>query len=228
MLSFRTTEYNGCACKYSPFYDNKLAIATSANYGLVGNGKLYILTIQDNGQITQDSAFETQDGLFDVAWSELHENQMLASSGDGTISLFDFTLPDFPIMKFKEHQREVFSVNWNLVEKSMFCSASWDGSVKVWSPVRGQSLMTLVSPRKDQRHSSHIDLGGSFTGAAGPDGAKGLVPTPKGGGNNMSLPLSTSKPTVPNPINDCVYQATFSPHDPSTLISVNSSSHYQV
>ncbi|GMF08450.1 unnamed protein product [Ambrosiozyma monospora] len=44
----------------------------------------------------------------------------------------------------------------------------------------------------------------------------------------MSLPLSTSKPTVPNPINDCVYQATFSPHDPSTLISVNSSSHCQL
>ncbi|KAH3668937.1 hypothetical protein OGAPHI_002692 [Ogataea philodendri] len=153
MFKYRTPGYNGYACKYSPFYDNKLAVATAANYGLVGNGKLAILSIQDNGMITQDTEFETQDGLFDVAWSELHENQVLTCAGDGSISLFDITLQQFPIQKYQEHTREVFSVYWNMVDKSIFCSSSWDGTVKIWSPNRNQSMLTLVS-QQDMSHSA--------------------------------------------------------------------------
>jgi WD40 repeat protein len=37
-------------------------------------------------------SFETQDGLFDVAWSEIHENQVVTASGDGSIKLWDITL----------------------------------------------------------------------------------------------------------------------------------------
>jgi peroxin-7 len=29
--------------QFSPFFENKIACATSANYGLVGNGRLFIL-----------------------------------------------------------------------------------------------------------------------------------------------------------------------------------------
>lgn len=203
MLAFRTTGFNGYACKYSPFYDNKLAVATSANYGLVGNGRLYILSITNDGRMVQDAAFDTQDGLFDTAWSELHENQILTCSGDGSISLFDITLPQFPIKRFHEHQREVFSVYWNMVDKSMFCSSSWDGTIKVWSPVRDQSLLTLAS-NKDLSLQTEM-----------------LPP------NEQNPPLS-NKPVAENPVNDCVYQATFSPHDPSIIISVNSASHCQV
>ncbi|CAM9013664.1 unnamed protein product [Wickerhamomyces anomalus] len=83
MLSFRTKGYNGYAVKYSPFYDNKLAVATSSNYGLVGNGRLYILSINANGQIGNDVFFDTQDGLFDLAWSEMHENHVATANGDG-------------------------------------------------------------------------------------------------------------------------------------------------
>lgn len=37
----------------------------------------------------------------------------------------------------------MFSVHWNLVAKDRFCSSSWDGTVKVWTPGRSQSLLTL-------------------------------------------------------------------------------------
>ena len=37
-------------------------------------------------------SFETQDGIFDVAWSEIHENQIVTASGDGSIKLWDITL----------------------------------------------------------------------------------------------------------------------------------------
>ncbi|CAI7599137.1 unnamed protein product [Penicillium glandicola] len=142
MLHYRTQGYNGCAVKYSPFFDNRLAVASSSNFGLVGNGRLHILELTANG-IQPLKWFTTQDSLYDLAWSELHENQVLAASGDGSIKLFDCTANDFPISNWKEHAREVFSVNWNPVAKDRFCSSSWDGTVRIWSPHRPQSLLTL-------------------------------------------------------------------------------------
>lgn len=49
MLEFRTQGFNGYAVKYSPFFDSRIAVASSANYGLVGNGRLYILSLTANG-----------------------------------------------------------------------------------------------------------------------------------------------------------------------------------
>lgn len=179
MLSFRTQGYNGYSVKYSPYFDNKLAVATAANFGLVGNGRLYVLSIQANGQIANDVYFDTQDGLFDIAWSEMHENHVVTANGDGSVKLFDITVPKFPIMQWKEHQREVFSTAWNLAEKTTFASSSWDGTIKIWSPNRKQSLMTLQA----------------------------------------------GKPQFQN---NCAYQATFSPHNPNMLMSVNANGHVQL
>ncbi|KAK6355540.1 peroxisomal targeting signal 2 receptor [Orbilia brochopaga] len=142
MFSFRTQGYNGYNLKYSPFHDSRLAVAGSANFGLVGNGRLYVLGLTANG-IVAEKTFDTQDGLFDLAWSEVHENQVVVASGDGSIKLFDVALNDFPIQSWHEHKREVFSVHWNLVDKTTFASSSWDGTVKIWSPERPASLTTL-------------------------------------------------------------------------------------
>ena len=72
-----------------------------------------------------------QDSLFDLTWSEAHENQVLVASGDGSVKLFDVALDQFPVSSWQEHNREVFAVHWNLVSKDSFCSSSWDGTVKV-------------------------------------------------------------------------------------------------
>ncbi|EPS45576.1 hypothetical protein H072_485 [Dactylellina haptotyla CBS 200.50] len=144
MFSFRTQGYNGYNLKYSPFHDSRLAVAGSANFGLVGNGRLYVLGLTANG-IVAEKTFDTQDGLFDLAWSELHENQLVVASGDGSLKLFDIGLNDFPIQTWQEHKREVFSVHWNLVDKTTFASSSWDGTVKIWSPSHPTSLTTLAT-----------------------------------------------------------------------------------
>lgn len=200
MLSFRTTGFNGYAVKYSPFYDNKIAVATSLNYGLVGNGRLYILSLNADGSIVPDTFFDTQDGLFDVSWSETHENQAVVGSGDGTVSIFDIKLSGFPVKKYLEHKREVFSVCWNLVDKSIFSSSSWDGTVKIWTPSRSLSILTLQL-RKDT--SAKLEA---------------------------SVPVSHQpqhQNLVLNPAGDCIYKLCFSPHDPTSLISCNSASHLQ-
>ncbi|KAJ4383325.1 peroxisomal targeting signal 2 receptor [Didymella sp. IMI 355093] len=142
MLEFRTQGFNGYGIKYSPFFDSRIAVASSANFGLVGNGRLYILGLTPNG-IVAEKWFDTQDSLFDTAWSEAHESQILTAGGDGSVKLFDINVAQFPIQSWTEHAREVFSVHWNLVSKDTFLSSSWDGTVKIWNPQHNASLTTL-------------------------------------------------------------------------------------
>lgn len=131
MLEYRTSSFSPSNVRYSPFHDSLLAVSASANYGLIGNGQLSILSLSVSG-IHSTAQFTTRDALYDVAWSEAHENQLVTASGDGSLKLFDQTVPDFPIAEWREHAREVFSVDWSGVDKSKLCSGSWDGTVRVW------------------------------------------------------------------------------------------------
>ncbi|KAJ6619878.1 hypothetical protein B0H10DRAFT_2023822, partial [Mycena sp. CBHHK59/15] len=74
---------------WSPFHTTRLALASSANFGLVGNGRLHLTSVNPGPggalALNLDKQYETQDGLYDVAWSEVHENQLVTASGDGSI-----------------------------------------------------------------------------------------------------------------------------------------------
>ncbi|KAH8173032.1 peroxisomal targeting signal 2 receptor [Sarocladium implicatum] len=142
MLEFRTEGYNPYAVKYSPYYDSRIAVASSANFGIVGNGRVFALGLTAQG-VQVEKTFDTNDALYDLAWSEINENQLVVACGDGSLKLFDLGVNDFPVMNFHEHKRETFSVNWNPVSKDTFISSSWDGTVKLWSPTREFSLKTL-------------------------------------------------------------------------------------
>lgn len=142
MLEFRTSGFNPYAVKYSPYYDSRIAVASAANYGIVGNGRLFCLGLGPQG-IQVEKTFDTNDAQYDLAWSEINENQLLAACGDGSIKLYDVNVNEFPIMNFHEHKRETYSVAWSPVTKDTFASSSWDGTVKIWSPARKESLRTL-------------------------------------------------------------------------------------
>ncbi|KII87335.1 hypothetical protein PLICRDRAFT_142535 [Plicaturopsis crispa FD-325 SS-3] len=138
------------ALAWSPFHNTRIALASAANYGLVGNGRLHLVSVVPgpNGlpTLSLDKQYDTQDGLYDAAWSEVHENQLVTASGDGSIRLWDVMLNvslDLPIRAWQEHTREVFSVDWNNIKKDTFASSSWDGTVKIWTPERPRSVMTL-------------------------------------------------------------------------------------
>lgn len=75
--------------------------------------------------------FDTNDAIYDLAWSEINENQLVVACGDGSLKLFDIGMKEFPIMIFHEHNREAFAVAWNPITKDTFISSSWDGTVKI-------------------------------------------------------------------------------------------------
>lgn len=192
MLGFKTQGFNGYAANYSPFFNDKIAVGTASNYGLVGNGKLFILGISPEGRMVCEGQFDTQDGIFDVAWSEQHENHVATACGDGSVKLFDIKAGAFPLVSFKEHTREVFSVNWNMANKSLFCTSSWDSTIKIWTPERTNSVMTLGQPAPAQgtNASAHI-------------------------GRQQMAPNQAAA-------QECIYSAKFSPHTDSIIASAHS------
>lgn len=101
------------------------------------------------------SMFYTKDGLYDCAWSEENEFHLVSVSGDGSIKLWDVTNKDGrPLRAWQEHALEIYGVDWNLQvwwsgfvnlpwqRKDSFITASWDKSVKHWSPMQPRSLRT--------------------------------------------------------------------------------------
>lgn len=145
LARIRTPGFAGYGIAWSPFFDRRLAVASSANYGLVGNGRLHILSLEPNSSLSVEKVFDTQDGLYDLAFSEAHENQLVTASGDGSIKLWDCALQHHPIRNWAEHNREVFCVDWNNIKKDVFASSSWDASVRIWHPERPSSLMAITT-----------------------------------------------------------------------------------
>ncbi|RKP33801.1 WD40-repeat-containing domain protein [Dimargaris cristalligena] len=134
MHGCRTAGFNGYSVQFSPFYEHVIACAGAANFGLVGNGRLTVATDLPNNDLRIDHQYDTQDGTFDCSWNELNENQIASCGGDGSIKLWDLTIPNQPIRNWREHQREIFSVEWNYTKKDTFLTGSWDTSIKLWRP----------------------------------------------------------------------------------------------
>lgn len=106
---------------WSPFHATRLAVASAANYGLVGNGRLHVVSLAPPSALNPnvpnpgapnapmspltpalhlEKSYATQDGLYDVAWSEVHENQLVSASGDGALRLWDVALNVRPSFVF--------------------------------------------------------------------------------------------------------------------------------
>jgi peroxin-7 len=143
MPSFRT-DFMGYSVKWSPYHENRLAVATAQHFGIIGNGRQFVLEITPQG-IRPLATFLSQDGLFDCAFSEENQNHLVSASGDGSVKLWDINQPNMPpLSNFREHTKEVYSIDWNLLKKDTFITGSWDGTIKWWSPRQPQSLGTFA------------------------------------------------------------------------------------
>ena len=83
---YHYSDFEAYSCKFSPYEKNKIACCFSQYYGIIGNGRIGIFAINDtDGSLTEISRMNTNDGCFDIAWSESNENLIACSCGDGTV-----------------------------------------------------------------------------------------------------------------------------------------------
>ena len=85
-----------------------------------------------------------RDGIYDCAWSEINENHLISSCGDGTIRLWDLGSKMNPLRAYQGHNAEVYTVDWNLVSKQHFLSGAWDRLIKLWDPIRAVSMGDFI------------------------------------------------------------------------------------
>lgn len=108
------TPFSGYSVAFSPFEADKVAVATSQYFGIVGNGMLHILQLGQG--LNEIYRAETKQGVYDVAWSEANQSTIAAGCADGTLKLYDLAYPQ-PVMSLQAHTMEIFSVHWNYVDK---------------------------------------------------------------------------------------------------------------
>ena len=140
ITTFRT-DFMGYAIEWNPLLEGKLAVATAQHFGVVGQGKQLVLDYR-HGMLTKVAEIETKDGVFDCTWSESVPHHLLFGSGDGSLTLWDVR-ENKVLRVLKEHNAEVYGVDWNLVTKESFISGAWDNTIKLWHPDFAQSIRTF-------------------------------------------------------------------------------------
>eukprot|EP00899_Mesostigma_viride_P010714 jgi/Mesvir1/19644/Mv09927-RA.1 len=146
MPAFRSP-FNGYAVQFSPFLEDRLAVATAQNFGIIGNGRLHILQmVRGSDALVPIVSFDTADGLYDCCWCEDNENIIASASGDGSIKIWDMAAPPQanPLKSFNEHTHEAYCLAWNYTKRDLFLSASWDDTVKLWSVAGHHSLRSFA------------------------------------------------------------------------------------
>lgn len=138
-----TPNHHGYSVKFCPFNRDVIAVASAQNFGLSGGGMLMVKNLSAPGDGTVSTCIWA-DGLFDLTFSEQTPNCVVTASGDGSLQLWDITKSQAPIMVYREHQKEAYSLDWTQTRDSQFfVSSSWDGTIKLWDPNREKSLLTM-------------------------------------------------------------------------------------
>lgn len=57
--------------EWNPFEGQRLAVATAQHFGIVGNGRQFVLDILPDGSVACVAQFDTRDGLYDCSWYKI-------------------------------------------------------------------------------------------------------------------------------------------------------------
>lgn len=111
-----------------------------------GSGQLTLFTRPSiTSTYTVTKTFDTSDAIFDCSWSELHPSVIALALANGKLMIIN---PDTaqPLLQYSAHSKEVSSVDWCSLKKNLVASASWDGTIKIWSPSTNPAAPLAVIP----------------------------------------------------------------------------------
>ena len=100
----------GHSVEWSPYSAERLAIATCQYYGFVGNGRLLVCAQPGAAvgtPIAELAGFDTEEGMYDCAWSECAEAQIATVTADGGVQLWDLRASSrdgYPVRVWREHR----------------------------------------------------------------------------------------------------------------------------
>ncbi|GFR81536.1 peroxisomal targeting signal 2 receptor [Elysia marginata] len=147
--TFKTHSRHGYSVKFSPYFSQRLVCATSQYFGIAGCGSLFVLDVSPEG-IRPVQIFDWNESLFDVVWAENNENILVASSGDGSIQVWDVAQPKWDISKdqslqtFAGHDHIVYNASWSPHIHGLFASVSGDRTLRLWDMRRPDNCARLV------------------------------------------------------------------------------------
>ncbi|KAL4440779.1 hypothetical protein ABPG74_013760 [Tetrahymena malaccensis] len=125
------TDLCGMSVKFSLFDPTRIAVSSSANFGIVGKGKQLVLNMLPNGQMNVLNSFELPDSVLDCCWTELNENLLITCCGNGMITLWDLQ-KNTVVKEVKGHIKEINSGECSYKQPHIFLSSGKEGRVKVW------------------------------------------------------------------------------------------------
>ncbi|KAJ1636632.1 WD40-repeat-containing domain protein [Pavlovales sp. CCMP2436] len=150
VLATAPLDFAGSSLAWSPYDEGRLAVATAANFGIVGNGAQLVLDVRAGQRAVLPVArLVTNDGLSDCAWSETHEHHLASACSDGSLKLWDLQLAAAhggrPLAAVRAHDAEACGVDWSSLQKHLLATCGWDRAVKVWNAETLQAPVTVLA-----------------------------------------------------------------------------------
>ena len=113
-----TGNQQGYSVRYSPFDNSLLACVSCDKFGLSGSSSLYIMKYADNSFLNSKfsivDSFKCNYSMFDVEWAPIESSLLLTANGDGSVSIWKWPNENDrkPLFTQKQHNKEVYSINW--------------------------------------------------------------------------------------------------------------------
>ena len=139
-----TSNFQGYSCKFSPFVNNILACSFSQYYGMIGNGKINIFSFNntDKPSLKLENTFNTNEGCFDICFSEANQNHLISTGGDGCVKLWDITSQNnnHPLFNLNIHKGECWCCIWNCIQIQNICTCGSDQTVNEIDVTKGEII----------------------------------------------------------------------------------------
>lgn len=92
---------------------------------------------------TPEQIMDCQSKISCVTWNKYHKNKLASSEYDGSVALWD-SMTGQEIVRFSEHEKRCWSVDFNSMDPNILSSGSDDSKVRLWSLACQKAVSTIA------------------------------------------------------------------------------------